>query len=140
MAKKRLYFGHPVNVYGTELQKFLLDRIRRGFREWEIVNPDRPEHDGGYARYKRETGNGMEYYKKEVLPRCHGGVFLPFSDGMWGAGVHLEASTFVERRRRIWIIASHGQIRRARSWNEIRVLSVEETRARIRDANGMLPY
>ncbi len=134
--KKRLYFGHPINVYGTELERRLLARIVSGFTGWEVENPNQPRHDEGYARYKRETGNGMDYYRKEVLPACRGGVFLPFRDGAWGAGVFAEAEAIASRRGgRVWTIDPHGQVRRV-DLTKVRVLTVAETRARIRDASG----
>jgi hypothetical protein len=27
MLIKKMYFGHPINTYGTELEKFLLEKI-----------------------------------------------------------------------------------------------------------------
>lgn len=136
---KRLYFGHPVNVYGTELQRRLLAAITEGFPGWEIENPDQPKHEEGYQRYKRETGRPMDYYVLEVLPRCDGGVFLPFRDGAWGAGVYQEARALADRGRPIWVIRHDGGSR-LQELGRVRVLSVDETRARVRDGDKLRPY
>lgn len=139
---KRLYFGHPINVYDTDLERALLLRIAVGFPDWEVENPNQKKHDEGYARYKRETGRPMDYYALEVLPACDGGVFLPFRDGAWGAGVFKEMEVIAGRGCPIWEIRWDGTLLTldlavARS----RVLSVEETRARVRDAAGHpLPF
>lgn len=137
--KKILYFGHPVNVYGTDLQKKLLGIIAQRFLHWDIENPDQPHHEEGYQRYKRDKGNGMAYYFEKVLPKCSGGVFLPFRDGAWGRGVFGEAKCITENGFPIWTI-SHEGIVQAADVSIVRVLTVEETRARIRAADGILPY
>jgi len=139
-VKKRLYFGHPINVYSTALEAALLARIAAAFPDWEVENPNQKKHDEGYERYKRETGRPMDYYTIEVLPSCHGGVFLPFRDGAWGAGVYKEAEAIAARGCPIWTITADGDVR-ATDLAKVRVLTVPETRERIRDAAGRpLPF
>lgn len=138
--KKRLYFGHPINVYSTSLEAALLARIAVAFPDWEVENPNQKKHDEGYERYKRETGNGMDYYTIEVLPSCDGGVFLPFRDGAWGAGVFREAEAIASRGCPVWTISPEGEVL-AVDLSKVRVLSVADTRVRIRDAAGKpLPF
>lgn len=138
--KKRLYFGHPINVYGTSLEDALLARIAAAFPDWEVENPNQKKHDEGYERYKRETGRPMDYYVLEVLPSCHGGVFLPFRDGAWGAGVFKEAQAIAAQGGTVWTITADGQVT-ATDLAEVRVLTVDETRARVRDGRGKpLPF
>lgn len=138
--KKRLYFGHPINVYSTDLEARLLARIAVAFPDWEVENPNQKKHDEGYERYKRETGRPMDYYTVEVLPSCDGGVFLPFRDGAWGAGVYKEAEAIASRGHPVWTITADGEVA-ALDLAKARVLSIEETRARIRDAAGKpLPF
>lgn len=141
MKRRLLYFGHPINAYDTDLEQRLLARITSGFTGWTVENPNQPKHQEGYERYGRETGRGMDYYTREVLPACRGGVFLPFRDGAWGAGVFLEAQAIAARRGgRVWVIHWHGQIQRV-DLSKVRALTVEETRKRIRDASGnRLPF
>lgn len=140
--KKRVYFGHPINTYNTELEKFLLQKISEAFQGWEIENPNQPHHQEGYQYWKETTGNGMDYFYKEVLPYCQAGIFLPFRDGKWGAGVFGEAK-FIEKARlpldciwRIWRITTDGAITLIENIKSVPVLSIEETRQRIRDENG----
>jgi hypothetical protein len=77
----------------------------------------------------------MRYYFESVLPSCHGGVFLPFRDGMWGAGVFGEAEVIVGAGHPIWEISYAGAIVPT-GLDPLRMLSVEETRPRIRNPDG----
>ena len=140
--KPKLYFGHPVNVYDTELETKLLKRILAAFPSCEIENPNQPIHEKGYQDYKARTGNGMDYYNVEVLPKCVGGIFLPFRDGKWGAGVFKEAQRIEELGCFILKIDWQEGIFAMDLGDEAsQVLTVEETRARIRDERGNpLPY
>ena len=137
---KRLYFGHPINTYDTDLEFQLLQRISGSFPDWEIENPNQKCHQEGYARWKETTGNGMDYFTKQVLPSCQGGVFLPFRDGAWGAGVHKEAKFCVDQGHPVWIIAPDGAIV-SLDISTVQPLTVEETRSRIRTSSGeTVPY
>ncbi len=133
MAKKpyRLYFGRPVNTYDTPLEKWLTLKIMRTFPESIIENPNQLHHQEGYKKWKENKGNGMRYFFEEVLPKCSGGIFLPFSDGLWGAGVYGELKPFLENGRTAWEINHHGMIRKINSLEEIRALTIKETRERV---------
>ena len=140
-----LYFGHPVNTYNTELEGILLGTIFENFAAWEIENPNQKKHQEGYQRYKEEKGNGMLYFD-EVLQNCSGGIFLAFRDGKWGAGVAKEALNLLNRGLPVWQIRFVGDVviieeLESIDFTEENILSVEETRARIRDKDGnTLPY
>ena len=139
---QRLYFGHPINTYGTAFEDELLSRIRASFPDWEIENPNQPRHQEGYVEWKRTHGSGMRYYYERVLPDCHGGIFLPFRDGAWGAGVHGEAKFLSQADKPVWLISPHGFIEPVRDVGAVYALTVEETRRRIRtpDGSALLPY
>lgn len=132
----RIYFGHPINTYDTELEKELLAKIAEAFPGWYIENPNRPEHQEGYRRWKEMTGNGMDYYYTEVLPTYSIGIFLPFRDGAWGAGVFGEAEFLHRLGCPILEITREGTTRQVLNMDHLPVLSVEETRTRIRTETG----
>ena len=137
---KRLYFGHPVNTYNTDLESRLLHQIFNAFHGWEIENPNQECHQLGYARWKETTGNGMDYFVHHVLPSCHGGIFLPFRDGAWSAGVFKEAHFYAKQGLPIWIITHDGNITLL-DLSSIEPLTIDETRSRIRTASGeTIPY
>lgn len=137
---QRIYFGHPVNTYGTALEERLLEAISLAFEGWEIENPNQPKHEEGYQHFKKENSNGMLYFLEKVLPQCQSGIFLPFRDGKWGAGVYKEAKYFTDWNFPIWTINPLGVIEYI-YLQDIHPLSVEETRERIRATDGtILPY
>jgi hypothetical protein len=127
---RKIYFGHPISFYNTPVQSFLIDKISLAFPETEIVNPGLKIHGENYKKWKAETGNGMNYFFQEVLPSCAGGVFLPFEDGMFGAGVFGEAKFLSGLDRLVCEIDFEGSISPF-TLDESRCLSVEETRKRV---------
>lgn len=133
--KMEVYFGHPINTYNTELESKLLKKIEEYFSpDWEIENPNQKHHQEGYKKH------GMGYYLEKVLSKCKAGIFLPFRDGKWGAGVFKEAERLSELNCPIFMINPAGFIQKIDIKNA-KVLTIEETRVRIRDSKGQrLPY
>lgn len=127
----KMYFGHPINVYDTDLESNLLKIISETWPSWVIENPNQKRHSEGYERYLKTSGKGMDYYFCEVLPDCHGGIFLPFRDGKYGMGVFGEAKFLRDQSCPIWQIDADGHISKL-DLSLAKVLSVEETRERIR--------
>ena len=138
----RLYFGHPINAYGTPFQAELIRRIAQTFPHWELFSPDGPEHDAAYKEYAKThvdgdgKPTGMGYFFEEILPTCKGGVFLPFRDLKFGKGVYGEAAGLFERKFPVWEISPDGLILPIKALDASRCLTREETRERIRHADG----
>lgn len=130
-----LYFAHPVNTYDTELERVLLARIHERFPGCHILNPNGPEHAAGYEAKK------MRYFFEDILPRCGLCVLLAFSDGKIGKGVYGEAEQMHAAACPTWEILPDGAFL-AWSPDPARMLTVEETRARIRlpDGKTIRPY
>jgi hypothetical protein len=141
---KKLYFGHPVNVYNAPLENQLIKTIGLAFPEWEIENPNQQKHQDGYKKWTAKTGRGMDYYFQEVLPQMNGGIFLPFIDGKFGAGVFGEAENLFKANKKIWTINHQKIVKSVQSVNSLPFLSVDETRQRIYVAgkreNGIKSY
>ena len=135
---KRLHFGRPISIYGSELDLKLIGIIEREFRDWEVEDPNQKCHQDGYQEWKRNMGRGMDYFFQGVLPKCDGGIFLPFRDGKWGAGVFGECEFLRKDAKPVWEITHNGVISLVIFWEAVkkRVLSVEETRARVYGADG----
>lgn len=112
----KIYFAHPVNLYGDLLEEAFLRFIAHYLTDGNldaIENPNQPHHQEGYrvwaARAKENSTQhrGMNYFFDEVLPKCKGGcVALPFLDGRMGLGVAGEAKWFLERSMPVWIVKS----------------------------------
>lgn len=132
-ARQRLYFGHPVNTYGTPLEDEILRLISARFPEWETVNPNLPEHQAGYlAAKKSPSGDGMFYFTETVVPRCQAGVILPFRDGRWGAGLYREACVLWGLSLPVYVIGMRGDIHGPVTARYVtQPLTVEETRQRL---------
>jgi len=128
--KPRLYFGHTVDIYNTPKEQELMAAIEIALPEYEVENPNQPSHEEGYQQYKREKGSGMKYYFEEVLPNMDAGIFQPFADGKFGAGVFGEAKFLHEQGKPVYEITLEGVVNRL-ELDASRTLSVEETRARV---------
>ena len=72
----------------------------------------------------------MDYFFKEVLPAMTKGIFLPFEDGKFGAGVFKEANFMAESGKLIYEINLEGIIT-GMNIDSSKSLSIEETRERV---------
>lgn len=144
--KKIMYFGHPVNTYNTFFEEELVNVIQKKFPDWQIENPNQQKHQDGYLDWKKKTGNGMDYYFKEVLPSVDGGIFLPFADGRFGAGVFGEAQRVWNLKGGVWTISYLNAISKVKNFSDLQSLAlpVDETRQRIyvdgKRENGMRDF
>lgn len=68
----------------------------------------------------------MSYFFKVVLPNCSAGIFLPFRDSEWGAGVFGEAEFLSKLGRPIYKITANGLIFQLQL-DGIKPLTIEET-------------
>jgi hypothetical protein len=127
-----IYFAHPVNTYNTLLEEYLISNIEKRFPHLNVYNPNLPENQENYSFWKKETGNGMKYFFDVILPKMEKGIFLPFQDGMWGKGVAREYQWLKENHKQNFIIYSNGWIEQLFQIKEGKILSVEETRERIK--------
>lgn len=108
---KKVYFAHPVNIYGQPLEQALESLIANALTEGDrerIENPNQPKHQVGYDNYARraresQTGHkGMNYFYDEVLPGCDGCVAVPFLDNKFGLGVAGEMQWFLRNNKPVW--------------------------------------
>ncbi len=126
----KIYFGYPVNFYNTPKEAELMAAIQKEFQNFSIESPNLPLHQEGYRAYKAERGDGVLYFFEKVLPEMVAGVFLPFEDGMLGAGVFREAEFMHQIGKLVFEISLEGRIWTMKL-DSSRRLSVEETRKRV---------
>lgn len=112
MRKAKIYYAHPISMYGTILEKEDLDMLKRLHPMAIIYNPatDKEAKEG----YKK---HGMTYFY-EIIDDCDYLYFRSFSDGKIGAGVWGE----IERAE-----AVHCEVLEIPTLED-RKLSVNETR------------
>ncbi len=127
-----IYFAHPVSDYGTVHERACLDAIERAFSppdvEVHVWNPNSPQGARGYR------AEGMAFFER-VIGTCSALVFRGFGDGAVGTGVACEVACalglglpvheLVETSTRRLVVVPVVTLPYAR------VLSVEETRARL---------
>lgn len=127
---KKIYFGHPVCFFDETIEEYLISKIEVKFPEFEIENPNNPFHKYNYFHYKEKYNNGMKYYFEKVLPKMSIGVFMPFEDQMFGAGVYGEAEWMKKEGKEIYQIDFDGIISKL-SLDESLKLSIEDTLKRV---------
>ncbi len=88
----RIYFAHPINSYGQDVERRCLAVLHKRFAGCEIVNPNLPEHERGYreAQTVSQSGSGLAYYTEQVIPTCRALAFLAFPDGLVSSGCATE--------------------------------------------------
>lgn len=142
-----VYFAHPWNTFGTQLETELVAVIRANLRTLgdtrfvrsavslaarpddgrpvDIVNPADAEHQVGYDRA------GMDYFREEVLPRCDACAFLAFRDGAITSGVVMEVEHFIARGWPVWEVKLNGLLWRMQWLAQDRCLTHAQSRARV---------
>jgi hypothetical protein len=126
-----IYFAHPINFYNTALEKNLIERINLFFPQYNLENPNQKHHQESYKIWKERTGSGMNYYFDIILPRMEAGIGLPFEDGKLGFGVWGELDFLSRLGKPIWEINFDGEIKLIKNLNDLKVLSLDETRGRV---------
>lgn len=145
MQSRRIYFARPINVYGTPLDIALLQILHNKWRGDVIVNPADSEHEEVVKKLKKHDpdANVMGYFS-DLVKTCDEVVALPFMDAMWGKGVYTEAEAVLDFKngKYVWVIDPHTHvIRFVSKLNPALCLSVDETRARIRNPDRSIrPY
>lgn len=74
----RIYFAHPKNTYGSELECKVVEWIKGAFKGYTILNP---------RAYEMEDGQGLEYYKTmdfffKLIEGCDLMITMGKSDGV----------------------------------------------------------
>lgn len=135
---KILFFMQPVNVFNTSLELRCEAFIKQQLPDWSIENPNRPWHAAGYRQYAAMDDKiGLDYFDEVVLPAMFGGVFLPFRDGMVGAGVWKQCDWLADHGKTVWELNVHsGILVKVDRIHTSRRLDVDATRARIRHPDG----
>lgn len=136
MTTREIYFGHPISFYSIPMESRMEETILTVFPGFRLENPNSPIHQVKYKEWKEQKGNGMRYYFEEVLPRMAAGVFLAFPEDLrFGKGVWGEAEFLASQGKPIYEINLDLKIGPL-VLDPSRMLSVEETRARIYEADG----
>lgn len=119
----RVYYAHPMTLYGTERESEDLAFLAEEFPGSEIVNPNHSDHQAGCKHL------GMAYFT-ELVKTCDGIVAVPFPDGEWGSGVYAEVEQMAKLRRPVLTISrviGGNTTLQVLDFKKIRPLSIRET-------------
>jgi hypothetical protein len=131
ISDNQIYFAHTIDTYNTKEEKNMIKLISDFFPEMVVYNPNQSHNQANYQTWKKEIGSGMKYYFDVILPKMKVGIYLPFSDGMIGAGVFGEMKYLENNLKSIFEISDVGIIKRIKNLDSAFKLSVDETRKRI---------
>ncbi len=136
----KVYFAHPINVYNTDLEARLIERITftPELSKCVLENPNTEAHTRAYEARKQTTTDPMVYFE-EVVATCNALVFLAFPDGKISGGVWREILAGSRDKLSLFEIFPSGQIWHisyAALYPPTRPLSREDTIARVRYPDG----
>lgn len=118
----KIYFAHPINTYGDQIEKYAIDAIHRLYPNCTILNPNTIENQICYQKY------GMDFFKELVL-MCDRVIVLPFSDGSIGAGISKEVQWAINAGIKVILLHPFNSIEEIFDLKSHRVLTVDETRS-----------
>lgn len=129
-----IYFAHPVNIYNTDIEKKCIELINQKFKNCIIINPGDDYYQNDFKGYREKNPENYMIYFKNLVEGCSIIVYLPFRDGMIGAGVWYEIhqlSNFVDSIYEINLI--DNDINNVSiDYVDQHKLSIDETRIRIK--------
>jgi hypothetical protein len=116
--RMKCYYAHSTDSYDTNQEKDDVEALERiGF---EVVNPNRPGNDEAYRKF------GMQFFYDMLLSvDCL--AFRSLSDGKITAGVGGEVEAAMTSGKPVFELTDMARLRG-------RILSVEETRAYLKEA------
>lgn len=120
----KIYFVHPINTYGDQIEKYAIDAIFRLYPDCILVNPNSDQHQIGYLQ------SGM-MYSRAIILSCDRLVVLPFSDGSIGAGMAKEINWALKNGKKVIQLKPFGDIEEIFNLAFYRVLTVDETRDKL---------
>ena len=121
-----IYFANPVNTYNKPIEQKILALLKVNFTPATIINPNSAEH---HVQYKKQ---GMSYFE-DLVSKSNILVALPFSDGSVGAGIGREMHYALTRGLDTYYLEpTTFTFRKVAAISELRILSVESTRERLR--------
>ena len=129
-----IYFAHPINTYGSEIESKAIQSIENKFINSTIINPGEQKYQDEFIGYRENNPQDYMKYFKDLVNECSVIVYLPFTDGMIGAGIRYEVYQLNKKFDSIYEINPNDYSIRKVDMTHVdnQSLSVEETRGRIK--------
>jgi hypothetical protein len=128
-----VYFAHPINTYQTEIEDICLYLIKDKLTD-KIINPGDIMIQKTFADYRAEHPDDYMIFFKDLESTCDAIVYLPFRDGMVGAGIWYEVKEMNIKGGNIYEIdLENDEIKKIDfEYVDNKKLTVEDTRIRIK--------
>ncbi len=129
----KIYFAHPINTYKTDIEEQCLDLIREELGD-KILNPSDEFIQRQLEDYKKNNPDNYMDFFSDLLSECNAIAYLPFKDGLIGAGVWYECKTINDNGGKTYEIdLENGTLNEVDfGYIDSKKLSVEQTRVRIK--------
>jgi hypothetical protein len=129
----KIYFAHPINTYNTDIEKQCLDLIKNNLGD-KILNPSVEFIQRQLEDYKKNNPDNYMIFFDDLLSECDAIAYLPFEDGLIGAGVWHECKTINNYGGKTYEIDLENETLNEVDFGYIdsKKLSIEETRVRIK--------
>ena len=127
---KKIYFAHPIVLYGTNKEKEIIKLIEKEFPKslFEILNPGNYKNEFQEWKKNNSKEHFMNYFL-ELVDMCDILVLHPFEDGDIGAGIGLELEQALFHNLPSYIIDSDTyEFTKITSMRDIKVMSIKETK------------
>lgn len=138
--KPKLYFAHPKNTYNTAVERKTMEFLKRNplFYQYDILNPNSPEHQKECKRLKDANEDYMGYFTGLVSNECKALAMLPFGNGAVGAGIAKEAQQALDEEKPVFYINPETfLVHKVTTLEIFTILSVEETRERLKEFDAV---
>lgn len=130
-----VYFAHPINTYNTEIEKDCIELIREKFGD-NIMNPSDGLIQKHLQEYRKNHPDNYMTFFQDLISECNAIAYLPFRDGMVGAGVWFECKVINDNGGLLYEIDLENNIIKDIDFGTVdfKKLTVEETRVRIKNS------
>jgi hypothetical protein len=130
-----IYFAHPINTYYTEYESQAINIIKDKFPNSNIINPGEQKYQDMFKEYAKNNPKEYMGFFRDLVNTCSIIAYLPFRDGMVGAGVRYEIYHLSKRFDEIYeITLEDSSIKKvSMEYVDNNTLSIDETRKRIKE-------
>ena len=116
---KFIYFGHSRLSYGTEIEAKAIEKIRKRYPNYRLLNPNKEKHQiNCHDFYNGVPGTEMEYFLN-LTKMCEFGIFMVYDEDKWSPGSYTEATRMMQDGKRVYLLSPKDwRLRRLKKIND----------------------
>lgn len=138
MEQLRIYFAHPVTMYETPRETEVLNLIQKKYPNSIIYNPGAKKFQDLFSKYRDQHPDDYMKFFFDIVGKCDMVITYPFEDGTIGAGKGKEMEHGYNNGLEIYLIDNKTlEFNKVNDMNDIDIMSVEETRNKIKQIKGI---